>query len=94
MSATDKTILFDEWMKETNYAEGAIQDAVKRSQDHAYQLGLERGKQNINKTLLVIEQTIKALDDEIAGNGTRREQVEGIEAAYEQLEALHKELSC
>lgn len=94
MNQKDNELLCDAWMKQTNEAEGVIQDCVKRSQDHAYQLGLERGKQNINKTLLVIEQTIKAIDDQMAGNGNPIEQIEGIKAAYEQLEALHKELSC
>ena len=94
MNETDLKILTDAWSKETTAIENAVQEAIKRSQDHAYELGIERGKLNLNKTLLVIEQTIKALDDEIAGNGTRQQQVEGIEAAYEQLEALHKELSC
>lgn len=93
MNTTDLGIMTVEWNKETTAIENAVEEAIKRSQDFAYQLGLERGKQNINKTLLVIEQTIKALDDEIAGNGTRLEQVNGIESAYEALEALHKELS-
>ena len=94
MNQKDNELLCDAWMEQTNEAEGVMQDCVKRVQDHAYQLGLERGKQNINKTLLVIEQTIKAIDDQMVGNGTQREQLDGIEAAYEQLEALHKELSC
>ena len=94
MNQRDNELLCDAWMKQTNEAEGVIQDCVKRSQDHAYQLGLERGKQNINKTLLVIEQTLKAIDADMIGTGTKLERMNGIEEAYAELEALHKELSC
>ena len=94
MNARDNQILVNAWNKETNAAEGVIQDCVKRAQDHAYQLGLERGKQNINKTLLVIEQTLKAIDADMIGTGTKLERMNGIEEAYAELEALHKELSC
>lgn len=94
MNARDNQILVDSWNKETNAAEGVIQDAIKRSQDHAYELGLERGKQNINKTLLVIEQTLKAIDADMIGTGTKLERMNGIEEAYAEIEALHTELSC
>lgn len=94
MNQKDNELLCDAWMKQTNEAEGVIQDCVKRSQDHAYQLGLERGKQNINKTLLVIEKTLKAIDADMIGTGTKLERMNGIEEAYAELEALHKELSC
>lgn len=93
MNTKDNQILFEVWVSETNEAEGVIQDVVKRAQDHAYQLGLERGKQNINKTLVALEITIKAIDDFMVGNGTTSEQVSNLTDAYEQLEALHKELS-
>ena len=94
MNQKDNELLCDAWMKQTNEAEGVIQDCVKRSQDHAYQLGLERGKQNINKTLLVIEKTLKAIDADMIGTGTKLERMNGIEEAYAEIEALHKELSC
>lgn len=94
MNQKDNELLCDAWMKQTNEAEGVIQDCIKRSQDHAYQLGLERGKQNINKTLLVIEKTLKAIDADMIGTGTKLERMNGIEEAYAELEALHKELSC
>ena len=94
MNQKDNELLCDAWMKQTNEAEGVIQDCVKRVQDHAYQLGLERGKQNINKTLLVIEKTLKAIDADMIGTGTKLERMNGIEEAYAELEALHKELSC
>jgi hypothetical protein len=94
MNEVDREMMVRDYDRASNEAQNTFEHSIIRLQDAAYAMGLERGKQNINKTLLVLEQTIKAIDDQMAGNGSRREQVGGIEAAYEQLEALHKELSC
>lgn len=94
MNEVDREMMVRDYERASNEAQNTFEHSIIRLQDAAYAMGLERGKQNINKTLLVIEKTLKAIDDQMAGNGSRREQVEGIEAAYEALEALHKELSC
>ena len=94
MNATDREMMVRDYERAEQEAQNTFEHSIIRLQDAAYAMGLERGKQNINKTLLVIEQTIKAIDDQMAGNGNPIEQIEGIEAAYEQLKALHKELSC
>lgn len=94
MNEIDREMMVRDYNRAEQEAQNTFEHSIIRLQDAAYAMGLERGKQNINKTLLVIEQTIKAIDDQMVGNGTQREQLDGIEAAYEQLEALHKELSC
>lgn len=94
MNEIDLEMMVRDFRRAEQEAQNTFEHSIIRLQDAAYAMGLERGKQNINKTLLVIEQTIKAIDDQMVGNGTQREQLDGIEAAYEQLEALHKELSC
>lgn len=94
MNEVDREMMVRDYERASNEAQNTFEHSIIRLQDAAYAMGLERGKQNINKTLLVIEQTLKAIDDQMAGNGNPIEQIEGIEAAYEQLEALHKELSC
>ena len=94
MNTTDREMMVRDYERAEQEAQNTFEHSIIRLQDAAYAMGLERGKQNINKTLLVIEQTIKAIDDQMAGNGNPIEQIEGIEAAYEQLKALHKELSC
>lgn len=94
MNPRDNEILIDAWRKETDAAEGVIQDAIKRSQDHAYELGLERGKLNLNKTQLVLEKMILAIDDMMVGKGTSLEQLDGIEQAYDEIKKLYEELSC
>jgi len=94
MNARDNQILVDAWNKETNAAEGVIQDAIKRSQDHAYELGLERGKLNLNKTQLVLEKAIVAIDAMMIGTGTKLEQINGVEEAYDEIKKLYEELSC
>jgi len=94
MSSRDKEILIDAWRKETDSIEGVIQDSIMRIQDHAYELGIERGKLDINKTLLVLEKMILAIDDFMIGKGTELDRLNGIEEAYEEVNNLHKELSC
>lgn len=94
MSSRDKEILIDAWRKETDSIEGVIQDSIMRIQDHAYELGIERGKLDINKTLLVLEKMILAIDDFMIGKGTELDRLNGIEQAYEEVNNLHKELSC
>ena len=94
MNEIDREMMVRDYNRAEQEAQNTFEHSITRLQDAAYAMGLERGKQNINKTLLVIEQTIKAIDDQMVGNGTQREQLDGIEAAYEQLEALLKELSC
>ena len=94
MNEIDREMMVRDYNRAEQEAQNTFEHSIIRLQDAAYAMGLERGKQNINKTLLVIEQTIKAIDDQMAGNGNPIEQIEGIKAAYEQLEALHKELSC
>ena len=94
MNSRDKEILIDAWRKETDSIEGVIQDSIMRIQDHAYELGIERGKLDINKTLLVLEKMILAIDDFMIGKGTELDRLNGIEQAYEEVNNLHKELSC
>lgn len=43
MNAQDKSRLADEWFKQTEAAEVAMQGVIRAAQDHAYQLGFERG---------------------------------------------------
>lgn len=94
MNTQDRDMLVSAWIKETDSAEGVIQDSIKRAQDHAYSVGIERGKQNISKTVAVVEQTIKAIDAYMIGTGTERERLNSIEEAYAELEKLLDELSC
>ena len=94
MNANDREMMVREYDRASDEAQRTFENSIIRLQDHAYQLGLERGKQNINKTLLVIEQTLKAIDADMIGTGTKLERMNGIEEAYAELEALHKELSC
>lgn len=94
MNPRDMEILVSAWNKETTAAEGVIQDMVKRSQDHAYELGLERGKLNLSKTQLVIEQMLVAIDNYMIGKGTELERMNGIEEAYDAMQKLYEELSC
>lgn len=94
MNKQDENMLVSAWNKETDAAEGMIQDSIKRAQDHAYSVGLERGKQNISRTVAVVEQTIKAIDAHMIGTGTELERLNGIEEAYAELEKLLDELSC
>ena len=93
MNSRDKEILIDAWRKETDAAEGVIQDAISHSQNHAYELGIERGKLNLNKTQLVLEKMILAIDDFMIGKGTELDRLNGIEEAYEEVNNLYKELS-
>lgn len=43
MNTKDKIHLTDEWNRVTDSVEGVIQEAIRNAQDHAYQLGFERG---------------------------------------------------
>ena len=94
MNATDREMMARDYERASNEAQNTFEHSIIRLQDAAYAMGLERGKQNINKTLLVIEKTLKAIDADMIGTGTKLERMNGIEEAYAELEALHKELSC
>ena len=94
MNTNDMNMLIGDWNKHTNALEGVAQDTIKAAQDYAYQCGLERGKQNISRTIEVIEQTTKAIDAHMIGTGTELERMNGIEEAYDALNKLLDELSC
>ena len=94
MNEIDREMMVRDYNRAEQEAQNTFEHSIIRLQDAAYAMGLERGKQNINKTLLVIEQTIKAIDADMIGTGTKLERMNGIEEAYAELEALHKELSC
>lgn len=63
MNKNDNNLLINEWNRQTNTAEGVIQDCVKRAQDHAYQVGLERGFESQRVYYAVLE----ALQDVVEG---------------------------
>jgi hypothetical protein len=93
MNQNDLNMLTDDWFKQTNAAEGVIQDAVKRAQDYAYQMGLERGQGNINKVILVLENMVSETDNFIFNKKNDEFVYSGnFEKAYKALEELLEEL--
>lgn len=94
MNATDRETMVRDYERASDEAQRTFEHSIIRLQDAAYAMGLERGKLNLNKTQLVIEKMLVAVDNLMAGNGTKAEQVSGLEAAYEDLTALYEELSC
>ena len=44
MNTKDLNELTEYWHRETNYVNGKVDDAFKSAQDHAYALGLARGR--------------------------------------------------
>ena len=92
MNAIDKDILD----RRLTDAKAQIYNQAEKSlielQEGAYNAGLERGQGNINRVIRVLETVMKAIDDDIAGNGTKTERINGIDNAYLELETLYKEL--
>jgi len=47
MNKADTNELADYWHRETRYVNDKVDDAFKNAQDHAYALGLKRGKEEV-----------------------------------------------
>lgn len=94
MNATDREMMVRDYERAEQEAQNTFETSIIRLQDAAYAMGLERGKLNVNKTLIAIEQMISAIDVMWRGDGTKLEQINGVEEAYAVLEELHKELTC
>lgn len=61
MNRSDLNNLTDMWQSDTRYLHDRIDDAFKGIQDHAYGLGLERGKQDMKE---LAHQLLKAKQNE------------------------------
>lgn len=48
MNKEDINALTAYWHRETNYVNGKVEEAFKTAQDHAYALGVARGKEDAN----------------------------------------------
>ena len=94
MNANDREMMVCEYDRASDDAQRTFENSIIRLQDHAYELGLERGKLNLNKTQLVLEKAIVAIDAMMIGTGTKLEQINGIEEAYDEIKKLYEELSC
>lgn len=94
MNANDREMMVREYDRASDEAQRTFENSIIRLQDHAYELGLERGKLNLNKTQLVLEKAIVAIDAMMIGTGTKLEQINGIEEAYDEIKKLYEELSC
>lgn len=81
MNSKDREILTSEYLYAERSVSSAFENTVIAMQDAAYNTGLERGKMNINKTLIALE---KAMDSIESGDGK----------ALQILNELHEELSC
>ena len=53
MSDRDNAELTEYWRRETMYVNVKIDDAFKNAQDHAYALGLKRGRQQVCAPVIV-----------------------------------------
>lgn len=76
MNTQDLSFLTDNWNKQTNALEGALQESIKTAQDHAYALGLERGVANYHKMIAALESASCALLD--AGNKAASEELDKV----------------
>ena len=94
MNANDREMMVREYDRASDEAQRTFENSIIRLQDHAYELGLERGKLNLNKTQLVLEKAIVAIDAMMIGTGTKLEQINGVEEAYDEIKKLYEELSC
>ena len=94
MNANDREMMVREYDRASDEAQRTFENSIIRLQDHAYELGLERGKLNLNKTQLVLEKAIVAIDAMMIGTGTKLEQINGVEEAYDEIKKLYEELAC
>jgi hypothetical protein len=53
MNEADTNELTEYWNRETRYVNDKVDDALKDAQDHAYALGMKRGKEDANARLTV-----------------------------------------
>ena len=94
MNANDREMMVREYERASDEAQRTFENSIIRLQDQAYEIGLERGKLNLNKTQLVLEKAIVAIDAMMTGTGTKLEQINGVEEAYDEIKKLYEELSC
>ena len=94
MNANDREMMVREYDRASDEAQRTFENSIIRLQDQAYEIGLERGKLNLNKTQLVLEKAIVAIDAMMTGTGTKLEQINGVEEAYDEIKKLYEELSC
>lgn len=47
MNRSDENALCDYWHRETKYVNDKVDEALKEAQNHAYDLGLNRGKEEM-----------------------------------------------
>lgn len=74
MNQQDLDELTEYWHRETNYVNGKVDDALKSAQDHAYALGLARGREEaakmaadrVRSTVLIDDGTHEELREAIA----------------------------
>ena len=93
MNNTDREMMVREYDRASDEAQRTFESSIINLQASAYAMGYERSKLNTNRAILVIEQTLKAIDADIEGTGTKMERMNGIEEAYAELETLLEELS-
>ena len=94
MNANDREMMVREYDRASDEAQRTFENSIIRLQDQAYEIGLERGKLNLNKTQLVLEKAIVAIDAMMTGTGTKLDQINGVEEAYDEIKKLYEELSC
>jgi hypothetical protein len=94
MNANDREMMVREYDRASDEAQRTFENSIIRLQDQAYEIGLERGKLNLNKTQLVLEKAIVAIDAMMIGTGTKLDQINGVEEAYDEIKKLYEELSC
>ena len=88
MNAIDQEMLLKQYQSVNN----AYEHAVISMLDVAYQAGLERGQGNINKVIAVFEKMTVAIDKWMTGDLMGIDAIDAITDAYEEMDALNKEL--
>lgn len=92
MNTVDKEVMAKQYRDAESGVMSAYGREVTRLQDAAYAAGLERGQGNINKVIAVFEQMTAAIDKWMTGELTGFDAVNAITDAYEEMDALNKEL--
>ena len=92
MNQVDKEVTTKQYRDAKSGVMNAFEREVTRLQDAAYAAGLERGQGNINKVIAVFEKMTVAIDKWMTGDLKGLDAINAITDAYEEMDALNKEL--
>ena len=92
MNTVDKEVMAKQYRDAESGVMNTLEREVTRLQNAAYAAGLERGQGNINKVIAVFEQMTTAIDKWMTGDLTGFDAINAITDAYEEMDALNKEL--